>query len=107
MEVNGRSLLHATLDETYQILGNLQQGEVKFVIKRFKDPEVAEKLLAKTTRGGTPNRALKAQSDTGEGLLKKWNNLSDLREPPKEILQDLMTPAIPLSEYLALLQDNI
>ena len=91
--MNSLGLYQATLDEAYNILGNLQPGSVAFKIKR-------KKSTANSSKRSSNHRAKKAISDAGDGALSKWGNLMDLRtpvSPVSEHLADLMTPARHLS----------
>lgn len=90
MEVNSQSLHEASLDEAYNILGNLQPGSVSFKIRRKKNN-------ADASRSSLKRRGEKARSDAGDGTLAKWGNLMDLRTPstpvPDNNMANLMTPA--------------
>ncbi|XP_065060168.1 uncharacterized protein LOC135687522 isoform X2 [Rhopilema esculentum] len=93
LEVNSQGLYQATLDEAYNILGNLQPGTVVLKVKR-------RKRSTSVSRKPSSERSVKAQSDAGVGALAKWGKFLDLRNPstPKsENLSDLMTPARHLS----------
>ena len=97
LEVNSLGLYQATLDEAYNILGNLQPGSVAFKIKR-------KKSSANSSKRSSNDRKKKAMSDAGDGSLSKWGNLLDLRtpaSPASEHLADLMTPARHLSGSLS------
>ena len=91
-EVNSQGLYQASLDETYNILGNLQPGNVTFKIRR-------KKSSPKWSRRSSKEREVKAASVAGDGNLSKWGNILDLRtsSPVPENLADLMTPARHLS----------
>ena len=103
MEVNSQGLHQATLDDAYNILGNLQPGGVSFKIKR-------KKSSANASKRSSNDRAKKAISDAGDGSLAKWGNLLDLRSqtpPVQDNLAELMTPARHLSgKILFCIHDN-
>ena len=86
--MNAHVLYQATLDEAYNVLGNLQPGTVRLKIKRKKNANPSKK--------SSVERSTKAKSDNGDNALAKWGNMLDLRTPSKPVqeeLADLMTPA--------------
>ena len=91
LEVNAHVLYQATIDEAYNVLGNLQPGTVRLKIKRKKN--LGNANLSKKS---SLERPTKAKSDCGDNVLAKWGNMLDLRTPSKPAqdgLADLMTPA--------------
>lgn len=93
--MNSHELYQATLDEAYNVLGNLQPGTVGLKIKRKKN--LGSTNLSKKS---SIERSAKAKSDSGDSALAKWGNMLDLRTPSKPVqeeLADLMTPARHLS----------